>query len=354
MTLQPMPAGPRWKQRPEGSNWGVFGPDDQRGRLNLLTPERVLKGIAEVREGRSFCLSLPLDYPGTANLGENRQPPRLSPTLTKGRPFTNFPIRLDRPGHVDVFCDDKVEISLQYSTQWDALAHVGQLFDADDDGVPEIVYYNGYRAGEHIVGPLNHATGEAVQASGALGALALGIEKMAETCVQGRGVMIDFEAHFGREHTLVDYDQLMRVMAADGVAVEEGDLVCIRTGTAQMILEMAKQPDNYVLRHSCAKLDGRDDRLLDWITRSGLAALICDNIAVEASPSRPCMGANCTVLPLHAHCLFKLGIPLGEMWLLGELADWLRAHKRSRFLLTAPPLRLPGAVGSPVTPVATV
>ena len=59
-------------------------------------------------------------------------------------------------------------------------------------------------------------------------------------------------------------------------------------------------------------------------------------------------------LPLHEHCLFKLGLPLGELWWLAELAAWLRAHGRHRFLLTAPPLRLPGAVGSPVTPVATV
>jgi len=54
------------------------------------------------------------------------------------------------------------------------------------------------------------------------------------------------------------------------------------------------------------------------------------------------------------HCLFKLGVHLGELWHLTPLADWLRAHGRHRFLLTAPPLRLPGAVGSPTTPVATV
>ena len=59
-------------------------------------------------------------------------------------------------------------------------------------------------------------------------------------------------------------------------------------------------------------------------------------------------------LPLHEHCLFKNGIHLGELWYLTELAAWLRAAGRHRFLLTAPPLRLPGAVGSPVTPVATV
>jgi kynurenine formamidase len=45
---------------------------------------------------------------------------------------------------------------------------------------------------------------------------------------------------------------------------------------------------------------------------------------------------------------------LGELWYLEELAEWLSANGRSRFFLTAPPLRLTGAVGSPVTPVATV
>ena len=59
-------------------------------------------------------------------------------------------------------------------------------------------------------------------------------------------------------------------------------------------------------------------------------------------------------MPLHEHCLFKNGIHLGEMWYLTELANWLRQNKRSRFLLTAPPLRLPGAVGSPSAAVATV
>ena len=61
-----------------------------------------------------------------------------------------------------------------------------------------------------------------------------------------------------------------------------------------------------------------------------------------------------SLLPLHHHCLFKLGLPLAELWYLRDLAEWLHAHQRHRFLLTAPPLRLPGAVGSPVTPIATV
>ena len=51
----------------------------------------------------------------------------------------------------DVICDDQVLMSLQYSTQWDSFAHVGGRFDADGDGKAELVFYNGFRAGEHVV-----------------------------------------------------------------------------------------------------------------------------------------------------------------------------------------------------------
>jgi len=66
----------RWKHKPPGSNWGEFGPDDQRGRMNYVTREKVLQGVAEVREGRTFCLSLPLDYPGGNKLNARRHAPR--------------------------------------------------------------------------------------------------------------------------------------------------------------------------------------------------------------------------------------------------------------------------------------
>ena len=90
---------------------------------------------------------------------------------------------------------------------------------------------------------------------------------------------------------------------------------------------------------------------------AGIVAIAADNLAVErsstlgADPRLPHRGP---ALPLHEHCLVKLGIHLGELWYLTELAAWLRANQRSSFLLTAPPLRMPGAAGSPVTPVATV
>jgi len=265
-------------------------------------------------------------------------------------------VQRDNPDATDVINDDAVILHLQYSTQWDSLAHVGQLFDADGDGKAEPVFYNGYRAGKEISGPTDPDDAGAignVPAKTTTAVHALGVENMAVHCVQGRGVMIDLHAHLGRAGTAVGYDQLMRIMENDKVVVEKGDMVCLHTGFAQMILEMNKQPDLHKLEHSCAALDGRDRKLLQWITDSGLVSLIADNYAVEAHPATSHHG-SCASLPLHEHCLFKLGVNLGEIWHLTPLANWLREHKRSRFLLTAPPLRLPGAVGSPATPVATV
>jgi kynurenine formamidase len=107
------------------------------------------------------------------------------------------------------------------------------------------------------------------------------------------------------------------------------------------------------LHNVCCALNGRDDRLLQWITDSKIAGLVSDTFAVER-PGIPSPDERKPFIPLHQHCLFKIGVPLGEMWHLAELKNWLKAHQRSRFMLTAPPLRLPGAVGSPVTPIATV
>ncbi|WP_233884630.1 cyclase family protein [Paraburkholderia flagellata] len=350
----------RWKQRPQGSNWGDFGPDDELGRVNLIGPEQVRKGAREIQAGLSFCLSLPLDYPGGNALSPNRHPPALRPTFGEGIHFVNFPVAKMDATATDVVSDDQVLLSLQYSTQWDSLAHVGAQFDADGDGKAERVYYNGYRANEHIVGPVDYAEDDNY-AEHDCGhshseARALGIENLAVKGMQGRGVLVDLAHVFGLDFRTVGYDDLMRAMEAGGAEVESGDMLLLRTGFAEMVLSMNREPDAELLHHSCCALDGRDDRLLNWITDAGIAALIADNYAVERFPARPAPddGQRHPILPLHHHCLFKLGLPLGELWYLRELADWLRANGRSRFMLTAPPLRLPGAVGSPTTPVATV
>jgi len=335
----------RWKNRPVGSTWGDFGDDDQNGRLNLLTPERVKRAAAEVRDGKSFCLSLPLDLPGGNAVNPKRHPPKIGPVFAGGDVYFNYVWGDRDPGNMDVTCDECVTLYSQYSTQWDSLAHVGCRFDADGDGEAEVVYYNGYRPKDHIGG---------APGSDVLGARALGIENMAATGVQGRGVMVDLHKHFDDERVSVGYDMLMEVMEKDGVTVEEGDMFCFHTGWDDMILSMGGDPDAEKLHASCAVLDGWDEKLLQWITDSGLAVIVSDNMGIEDVHSRGDSLGGPARLPLHRHCLFRLGVHLGEIWHLSELAAALGETGRSRFLLTAPPLRMPGAVGSPVTPVATI
>ncbi|OMX75101.1 cyclase family protein [Burkholderia pseudomallei] len=332
----------RWKRRPAGANWGEFGDDDQKGRLNWLTERKVLEGMAEVKAGKVFSLSLPLDVPRGGGLNARRQPPRVMAARAGGRPYFGYRADESARSATDVVCDDAFCVHSQYATQWDALSHVGGVFDADDDGRAEVVFYNGYRLGEHVLVPKE---GDSVG-----GAHALGIEVMAQTGVQGRGVLNELRDHYGDARRKVGYEALMRVLDADRVEVERGDMVCVHTGFAERLLG----EEAGALTGGCV-LDGEDERLLRWVDESGLSVLAADNHAVEERPGvlkgRERPGA---LMPLHELCLFKLGIHLGELWRLTPLAQWLREKGRSRFLLTAPPLHIRGLVGSPVNPVATV
>lgn len=338
----------RWINRPEGSTWGEWGDDDQRGRMNLVTPERRLAAVAEVNEGLCYCLSMPLDKPGGNAVNPKRFPPTFGPVFHppgSDNVYYNMNWNEIQPGNMDVSSDECFTMHSQYSTQWDSFAHVGSLFDADGDGEPERVYYNGFRAGVEVKGP---------EDPDGMGARALGVENMAVGGMQGRGVLVDFHRHFGDERVDVGYDLLMEVFEKDGIVIEEGDFFLFHTGWDDMILGMDGDPDAEKLHASCAVLDGYDDRLLQWITDSGVVALISDNMAVESPSGYDETQGGCSRLPLHRHCLFRLGVHLGEIWYLSELADALHERDRSRFLLTAPPLRLPGAVGSPATPIATI
>lgn len=82
-----MPDNPRWKR--------------QLGRLNLLTADKVLNGIAEVKEGKTFCLSLPLDYPGGTVVNPRRHPPRLIANKRNGMPYMTYPLSREDPRLVE-------------------------------------------------------------------------------------------------------------------------------------------------------------------------------------------------------------------------------------------------------------
>jgi hypothetical protein len=334
----------RWKNRPEGSNWGDFGPDDQRGRMNLLTADIRLAAIREVREGLAFTLSLPLDYPGGETPGLARKAPEFFPTKLLDEDAYNCSMGKFIPGSCGATCDDGVTLYTQYSTQWDSLAHWGRLFDADGDGEREMVYYNGFRAGEHIIGCDQHDGPYANR---------LGIQNLAEACPQGRGVLVNMFAIYGHRRMAWGYDHLMSALDRQQTEIRKGDFLVIYTGYDVLLLGMNKRPNMDYLLGNSGGLDGQDDKLLKWIDDSGIVAICSDNPAVELYEPN-ISSKDETGLRLHEHCLFKLGIHLGELWYLKDLAEWLVARNRSSFLLTAPPLRLPGSVGSPACPIATV
>ena len=334
----------RWKQRPPGSNWGDFGADDQLGRLNFLTEENTVRAAQEILIGKRFCLSLPLDVPATNATNPRRHPPVFHPIRRDDDVVFNMPMGTFDPGNTGVVSDDAVLIYNQHSSQWDSFGHIGAMFDANGDGRDEPVPYNGFS--------ILNASGES--RFGDVGAWHLGIEHMARHGVQGRGVMVNLKDHYGFRSHAVGYDELLRILDADAVEVEQGDIVCLYTGYADKLIELGAEVHPNLPQTHCPALDGRDDKILQWITDSGLAVLVCDNRAVEFEHGALPAGTTGPGLPLHEHCSFKLGIHLGEMWYFTELASWLKANGRYRFFISAPPLHLPGAVGSPANPIGTV
>ena len=350
----------RWKQRPDGSTWGDWGDDDELGRINLLTPEKVLQGVREVEHGISFCLSLPLDLPGGTLLNQRRHPPVLAPTEDMdGNAATFFNVHMSEmpdfgdPKYVDVWADDVVTLSLQYSTQWDSLAHVGAEFDADGDGVEEAVYYNGYRAGTDLVGPTDDAAGDGGRHRSF--ARHLGLEHMAFHGVQGRGVLVDLAHHLGHEWrggrpaapsrrswrpTTWWWSPATCSCSTPGTPPRSSSGT--RTPTLGSSSPRAPTSTPTTRRCSSGSPSRRSPRWWPTTTRwRGCSARTATRAATRSSRSTTSASSSSAS-------------PSGELWYLHELAAWLREHDRSRFLLTAPPLRLPGIVGSPVTPIATV
>ncbi|HEV7762146.1 MAG TPA: hypothetical protein VGO78_24220, partial [Acidimicrobiales bacterium] len=110
------------------SNTGRWGDDDQRGTLNLLTADAVLRGVKAARQGKVFSLAIPFDEDGpqTGAIPGRDNPQRQM--LLVNTAFTGDP---------SDFCtsDDMLTMGVQAATHWDALAHVsyeGRLYNGID------------------------------------------------------------------------------------------------------------------------------------------------------------------------------------------------------------------------------
>jgi len=306
----------------ELNNWGKWGADDERGAANYMTPERIASAARLIRSGRTFSLAIPIDSNGPVF------PPRLPPHHTMtiagvdymaapgSAPFGESPIR---------FADDYLYMALQGSTQWDGLSH-GWYGDSLYNGVPQ----------------------SAIRSSQAGGATKLGIENV-KTAFVGRAVLIDVVRHKGGElpvgYTITRAD-LEGALKAQKSHVRRGDIVIVRTGVVPRWYELDPAGRAAFFAEPMAGL-GSDT--VPWIQEQEIAAIAADNIALERVPHET---APEMVVPLHGNLLRDLGVYIGEIWWLEELAEDCAQDGRYEFFLAAQPLHIPGAVGSPLNPIA--
>jgi kynurenine formamidase len=295
------------------SNWGRWGPDDQRGTLNLIDGNAVRRGAAAVRRGVSFSLSIPMDSEGPQT---GRVMGRENPVHTVT--VASFAFTGD-PGDFQT-SDDKVETGLQSATHWDALAHAGY-----DD-----LLYNGT--------PSSAITMEA-------GATRLGIENFGPLVT--RALVCDIARLKGVEWFDEPYgitgDDLDACVTNAGLRVEPGDVVLVRTGQ----LHWLRQGE----RNRYADISpGVGVGALEWLHDRDVAAIATDTHTFEPYPGE--WEENPFLFPVHMINLRDIGMPQGQQWALDDLAADCAADGVFECLLVATPLPVTGGVGGLVAPTA--
>ena len=295
------------------NNWGRWGAADERGTLNLITPDAVVRAAKLVRTGKRFSLALPLDEDGPQiGLIPGRDNPKRSMIMVNAQVMgERHPFRTS---------DDRVEMGLQAGTHWDALAHAsyeGRLYNGFD---PEVIT-------------------EA-------GAAHCGIDK-AGTIV-GRGVLLDLprvldvpklgDAERGRALTAADLDAAVEMAR---VRIEPGDLILIRTG-AMTVLKTGDK-NGY-----CYPTSGPSMRTVPWFHAHDVAAVATDNVAFEVYPPE----RDDAQLPVHLLHLVEMGMLQGQNWDLEALAEDCADDGVYEFFLSASPEPFTHAAGAPVNPVA--
>jgi hypothetical protein len=303
------------------SNWGRWGADDVLGTLNLLDEAKRREGAALVRRGASFSLSQSFDTDGPQN-GWRRRTNPVHTMLATGADAA-----LGKQGFPHGFggADDVIAMPLQCSTQWDGLGHI---FDHGKA-------WNG-RAAETVV------TSE--------GDLVTGIEQMAPH-VAGRGVLLDVGLVLGGggrqsgelpDGFAITEEHLTATAEAHGVTIGTGDIVLVRTG------RLARARREGWADYAGGDSPGLSFTTADWLHRSEIAGIATDTWGFEVRPNE----FDNAFQPLHQVAIPHIGLLIGEMWDLEALAIDCGADGRYEFWLTAAPLPITGAVGSPVNPIA--
>jgi len=287
------------------SNWGRWGPDDELGTLNLVTPQVIRRAAATVTEG--LTVSCAWDVPTGAH--------------GLAREITAVPIA---PGARLGFSTEQITALTVHgytATHLDALCHIfwdGKMYN---DRPAELVSNDGAGALPITVAKSGIVTrGVLLDVCGARGV---------DWLEPGRGVMPeDLEAAEIRQ----------------GVRVEPGDAVLLRTGFGRY----RHQSGDRVVTEPGSRQPGWHAGTLPWLRERDVALIGCDT-ANDVMPA----GYRQMALPVHIIGLVAMGLWLVDNCDLEALASTAERLTRWEFQLAVCPLALSGLTSSLVNPIAT-
>jgi kynurenine formamidase len=294
-------------------NWGRWGPDDELGTLNYITPEKVREAAGLVRSGRRVSMAIPInkvagpDNPSQATL-------------------------LIVQGHDVPVDESKVAFGMDWlgmAAHGDCHTHVDALCHISYDGLT----YNGRPAGEVL--PSNGATCQDIAAY--------------HQGVVGRGVLLDIPRHRGvkwlEPGEAVTRAELEACVQAQGVELGEGDIFVFRTGHHRRRLELGPW-DNGMPPTGEGKAGLHVDTI-PWMHELRLAAFLPDGDG-ETVPSV----VDGISYPIHPLQVVAMGMLVSDSLQFEDLALACEQEGRFEFMVVGLPLRLPGATGSPWNPIA--
>ena len=283
------------------TNWGRWGDDDERGTLNLITPEKRLEAVSLVQTGETVSLSRPL-------------PTKLLPSTPK--PAQHYTMWADRAaGWGAAFDFYGTEYHGHTTTHIDALCHVW-----GPDGL-----YNG-RDPKETLTPYGARANDVSAFQGG---------------IVTRGVLLDVTRHRGAPFVTTDAPvhgwELAEIAAAQGVSVGAGDALLIYSGREAYY---ASEPEKVF---GAPPIPGLHATCLPFIRDSDVALLVWDLMDMKPSGYEIEWGVH-GVIPAY-------GLPLLDNALLEPLAARCAALGRYEFMLMVLPLVVQGGTGSPVNPV---
>ncbi|KAL4864186.1 hypothetical protein BDV12DRAFT_16211 [Aspergillus spectabilis] len=305
---------------PPGNAWGLFGPNNELGMLNLLTPELVRKTASEeIREGIRISLDLPLN--------------RLSHPSFGRKPFVQELVN-KAPRVVN---DDVLTFNTQTSSQWDGFRHFGNQTHG--------CYFNGHG--------LDELRKKRV----------LGIDSWSNAGgIIGRGILIDYAAWARRNSipltpfitSTIALSSLLQILTETSTTPRPGDILFVRTGFTAAYNALSADEEQAIANRPTPDFAGVEngEKTLRWLWENQFAAIASDSPSFEPAPLvREAEGVKAEVT-LHQWCLSGWGMPIGEYFDLEELARVCAERGRWSFFLSSVPLKVPGGVASPPNAVA--